>query len=540
MKKIFIMILVLAMQVVMSPAMAGERYLNTDASAEPETLDPNLATGNVESRHLVALFEGLTNYNPKTLAAMPGVAESWTVSPDGKAYTFIIRKNAKWSDGTPLTADDFVYSYERLLNPKTGGKYASLMYVLKNAQAYNTGKITDPKLLGVTAKDPQTLVLELEYPAPYLTYLTSFHTFYPVPRQAIEKNGNAWTRPENFVGNGPFVMKEWTPHKSILAVKNPTYWDVANVKLDGIRFWPIEDQETAVKLFEDGQLDIAWYLPTVKIPALRTRPEYHREPWFATEYYWVNIHDPVLKDPRVRRALALAIDRKTLSEKFLYGLTVPLGTVTAIGTPNYTPPANALTFNPAEAKKLLAEAGIKDPSAVTVEIMYNTKDENKTVAQVVQQMWKQNLGITVTLRNQEWKSYVKDMTQKNYSGLCRSGWIGDFPDAITFLDMFASNNQMNNGYWKSPKLDELVAAANQESNVQKRAQIMQQIEQILLTELPTIPIFQKNKDYMIKSYVKGYDSNLIDIHPWKFVSLDGGAATPQSPWMLMKSRFGKA
>lgn len=517
-------------------AEAAERYLNMHSNAEPETLDPNLATGVVENLYILALFEGLTAYDPKDLSAKPGVAEKWEVSADGKTYTYYLRKTAKWSDGTPVTAQDFVYSYERILNPKTGGKYASMLYPIKNAEAYNTGKITNPKLLGVRAKDPTTLVLELGFPAPYMDYLTSHYTFFPVPKQAIEKHSVSWTRPENIVGNGPFVLKDWTPNKYATVTKSPTYWNKDMVRLDGIRFWPVEDQETALKLYEDGQLDLAWYLPSAKKQTLKNHKDYIKAPWFTSDYYWVNLKDPTLKDVRVRRALAMAVDRQVLTDQFLHGVDVPLNTLTANGIPGYTKPSNAPKFDPEAARKLLAEAGIKDPSTVTIEIVYNTHDHHKTVASVVQQMWKQNLGINVQLHNEEWKSYLKDLKQKNYTNLIRGGWVGDYLDPMTFLDMFVTNGPMNHGYWSNPKYDELIGKAQQEPNAQKRAQYMQQAEAILLEELPIIPLYQQNKDYLIKSYVKGYLPNILDIHSWQWVSLDGSG--PRTPgWNLVKKQF---
>ncbi len=532
--------LLVAVVLVTSPlaSVAGERYLNMHTNAEPETLDSNIATGNVENIYIMSLFEGLTNYDPKDLHALPGVAEKWTVSPDNKTYTFTLRKDAKWSDGTPVTANDFAYAYERILNPKTGSKYSNMLYPIKNAEAYNSGKITDATMLGIKVKDPQTLVLELDHPTPYMLYLTSHYTYFPLPRQAIEKSGVAWTRPENIVSNGAFMMKEWTPHKYMTVVKNPKYWNANSVKLDGIRFWPVEDLETALKMYDDGQLDVAWYLPPSKTPLLRTRPDYRAAPWFTNEYYWINVKDPILKDPRVRKALSLAIDRKTLTEKFLYGLGVPLTAFTPAGIPGYTQPANLVQFNPTEAKKLLAEAGIKDPSTIHLEILYNTQDIRKTVAQVLQQMWKQNLGIDVQLHNEEWKSWTADMKQKNYVSLCRYGWIGDYLDPMTFLDMLTTNGPSNFSYWGNPKYDVLINQARIEPNPQKRMDLMRQAETVLLDDMGVIPIYQQNKSFLIKPTVKGYYPNILDIHSWQFVSLDGaGGRTPT--WGLVKGRLQK-
>lgn len=518
-------------------AAAEGRFINLHTHKEPETLDPTMAQGIIEVAYVNALFEGLTTYDPKDLSPRPGVAESWTVSPDGKVYTFILRKEAQWSDGSPITAGDFAYSYERTLNPKTAAPYASQLYPIKNAKAYNDGKVTDPKLLGITVKDPQTLVLTLENPTPYLLYLTSHMALFPVPRATIEKNGVNWTKPENFVGNGPFVLKEWIPHKYAIATKSTTYWGNATVRLPGVKFWPIEDEETALKMYDDGQLDIAWYLPTLKSPALRTRPDYRKAPWLASDYYWVNVNSPRLNNVKVRRALALAIDRKTLAEQFLYGVHTPAGTLTAEGLPGYTPPGNAATFDVKEAKKLLAEAGVKDPSSLQIEIIYNTQALHKTIAQVVQQMWKQNLGITASLRNEEWKSYLKDLKQKAYADAIRGGWIGDYVDPMTFLDMLVGSSPLNYSNWRNAQYDDLIAKATVEANPQRRMQILQSAEKILLDEMPLIPLVHQNKDYLIKSVVKGYYPNLQDVHSWQGVYLEGAGGERRPAWTKIQGQF---
>ncbi len=513
---------------------AADRYLNIHCGSEPETIDPGLADGNVEHRVIVSLFDGLTTYNPKTMIAVPALAEHWTVSPDGKVYTFTLRKNATWSNGTPITAQDFVYAWQRVLNPKTAAKFAHHLFILKNAEGYNTGKITDPTQLGVKAKDPATLVVTLEHPAPYFLYLTSHYPYFPVPRDVVKKFGVNWTRPENIVVSGPFMLKEWVPQKGITMAKNPRYWDAAAVKAPGITFVPVEDSDTALKMFDGGQLDTVWNVPTLKTPELRKRADYRSGPLLASYYIWINTALPQFKDPRVRRALALAIDRNLLTDKFLHGIHTPISTYVPPNIPGYTPP-KGLDYNPAEAKKLLAEAGV-DPASMQVEILYNTQDMHKTVAEVVQQMWKQNLGINATLHNEEWKSYLKDLHQVNFV-LARGAWGGDYPDATTFLDNLTSSSPQNNSNWKSPKYDALIDQAHHEPDVAKRAKLLQDAEAVILTEVPLIPLFQQNKDYIIAPALKGYYPNSLDVHPWKFVYLEG--ATPRSPWQQIRSHFGK-
>ncbi|PIR20740.1 MAG: ABC transporter substrate-binding protein [Deltaproteobacteria bacterium CG11_big_fil_rev_8_21_14_0_20_47_16] len=516
------------------PAQSADRYLNIHSGSEPETIDPGMASGNVEHRVLTSMFEGLTIYHPQKMTAVPGIAERWTVSPDGKTYTFFLRNNAQWSDGTPIAAQDFVYSYERMLNPNTGAHFAHHLFILKGAQDYNAGKTKDFQTVGVKARDPHTLVLTLNHPAPYFLYMTSHYPFFPVPQQAIAKHDNRWTRPENIVVSGPFMLKEWVPQKTITVVKNHRYWNASAIKASGINFLPIEDNETALKMFEGGQLDVLWNLPVSKAPALRSHPDYRSAPQLSSYYYWLNTQDPKLKDVRVRTALALAIDRKTLTEKYLHGLHSPSGNYSVPGIPGYTP-LSGFTFDPVKAKALLKEAGV-DPASLQIEILYNTMDLHKSIAEVIQQMWRQNLGVNATLHNEEWKSYLKDMQQKNFM-ICRAAWGGDFPDAMTFLENMTSASPQNYSNWSSAKYDALINQAQNESNVAKRNQQLHDAEAVLIEEVPLVPIMQQNKDFMIKPYVKGYYSNSLDVHPWQFVFIDGDDTT--APWQSIRKQFKK-
>ena len=292
----------------------GKDELVINNSTEVQTLDPGLARGQPEHRVILAIMEGLTTYDPKTSEPRPGMAERWEVSADGLSYTFHLR-DAQWTDGKPVTAHDFVYAWTRVLNPATPTDYSHLLYVIKGAEAYHGKKTADPSTLGVKAKDDRTLVVDLEHPTPYFPQLCSFYVTAPVRKDVIEKHKEAWTQPENHVGNGPFRLKSKTPNESILLEKNPAYWNAAKVRQPRIKFLPIENSSTAWSLYKEGAVDVVTTLPLEQIEEIQKRPDYRGGPYFATYYYSFNTTDPALKDKRVRKALALAIDRAQITTK---------------------------------------------------------------------------------------------------------------------------------------------------------------------------------------------------------------------------------
>ncbi|MBI4237690.1 MAG: peptide ABC transporter substrate-binding protein [Deltaproteobacteria bacterium] len=505
----------------------SDRYLEFFNLAEPEYIDPGMVSGQPDGNVVRALFEGLLEYDPKDSGKhVPGVAETYDLSPDGLVYTFHLRSTAKWSDGSPLTAQDFLYSWERVLNPKTGAPYAYIFYYIKNGRAYNTGALTDPAQLGFKAPDAHTIQVTLEHPTPFFPQLVRFEAYRPVPQRVVEQFGTEWTKPEHILSNGAFTMQTWVPNKEITVVKNPHYWDAANVKLPGVRLHPIEDKETAFKMYESGQLDVAWELPAVKRASLLERPDMVTGPYLASYFYRMNVTQPPLDNPKVRQALAMAIDRQALAEQYLQKTEIPSTSLTPRGLGDYVPPPG-WDFNPAEAKKLLTEAGYPDPSAFPpLTFTYNTDDKHKLVAQVVQQMWKQHLGIQVTLQNEEWKTYLKTMDQLHYQ-IIRAGWIGDYVDPTTFLELFTSTSGNNRTGWKNAEFDGLIAQVTKEPNVAHRNELMQQAEALLLREAPIIQMFTYKKMMLIRPYVKGFYPTLLDIHPLKFVSLEGTATARQ-------------
>ncbi|MBI2343286.1 MAG: peptide ABC transporter substrate-binding protein [Deltaproteobacteria bacterium] len=501
------------------PKTASERVLNFNNLAEPEYLDPGMVQGNVEYNLCMALFEGLLVPDPKTAEPIPGVAERWEMAKDGRVYTFHLRRHAQWSDGHPVTAHDFVYAWERVLNPETGAPFAYILYYLKNARAYNLGTMTDPRALGVRAVDDHTLEVTLEHPTTFFLKLLPLMTYMPVPRWAIEAHGPLWTRPEHIVTNGPFALTAWIPYKEILVKRSPTYWDAASVRLAGVRFHPLEEKETALKMYLAGELDVDWELPVLKMSELRSHPEMVEGPRFALYFYRLNTARPPLDDPRVRRALAMAIDRETLVNQYLQQTQIPTDTLMPAGVPQYRYPQGP-GFHPQQARELLRAAGFADPATFPpLTIHYNTDDRHKLIAQVIQQMWKTHLGISVQLFNEEWKSYLKTWQTRNYE-ISRAGWVGDYVDPQSFLDLFTSTSTQNATGWGNPEYDRLVEAASADPDQARRYALLESAETLLLDEMPMVPIMTYIKMMLVKPAVKGIYSNVLDLHPLKTVSFD--------------------
>ncbi len=499
--------------------------------AEPQDLDPHVVQGVGEHQIISTLLEGLVAEDPKTLDPVPGIAERWEISPDGRVYTFHIRANAKWSNGDPVTAHDFAKSYRRILTPSLGSLYSYMLHPLKNAKAFNEGKITDPTQLGVRAIDDHTLELTLECPTPYLLHsMASHYTWWAVHLPTIEKHGDPykpgsrWTRPENYVGNGPFILTEWVPNSVIRVRKNTNYWDAANVRLNGVDFLPIESIDSEERSFRAGQLHRTEELPNAKIDAYRKdNPQFLRiDDYLGNYFYRVNVGHPALKDKRVRHALSQAIDRQAIVETVTRGGQRPAFAFTPPDTEGYTSRAQ-LKFDIEGAKKLLAEAGYPEGKGLPpIEIHYNTSENHRAIAEAIQQMWKRNLGVDATLRNEEWKVYLDTQSATNYM-VSRAGWIGDYPDPNTFLETFLSYSGNNRTGWANPEFDRLLQAAGCATNQAERYELLQKAEAILLDELPLIPIYFYTRVYLLHPSVQNWHPTYLDHHPFKHVYLEAAA-----------------
>jgi oligopeptide transport system substrate-binding protein len=487
-------------------------------SAEIETPDPAMATDQVSMRISESLFEGLCRNNFKG-EATPGMAERWDVSEDKKRYIFHLRPNIVWSNGDPVTAQDFVLSWERALRGSTGSDYAPQLYPLVNARAYNEGKLKDFTQVGVKAIDDRTLETTLENPIPYWLDLCAFLTLAPVHTPTIEKYGDSWIKPGKLVGNGPYLFESWLIDDRIRLRKNPLYWDAANVRMEVVDILPIAEANTALNYFLTKQVDLMMdkgMVPTSLVPKLKQQPWFHTGPFLGTWFIRANVTKPPFTDARVRLAFSYAVDRKRIVEKITQLGEREAFSLTPPGTgKNYQPPPG-VSFDPTKAKALLAEAGFPEGRGFPrVSYLYLPLPIERNIAVELQAMWRDVLGVTVSLEKKEQKIWLSSMRELSYD-LCRSSWVGDYNDPNTFIEMFTTGNGNNRTGWESKRYDELVAAAAAEADVAKRQAIFQEAEKLLIsTEAPIFPVYHYVGVQFRREGLKGVEANLIDNHPFR-------------------------
>lgn len=483
--------------------------------AEPQSLDPQLIQGVPEHRIYEALFEGLVVYDNKTAEAKPGLAESWTVGEDGKTYTFKLRQ-AVWSDGTPITAKTVVDSWLRELDPATAAPYADTPAgFIAGALDYRAGK-TGVEGIQIKAVDDSTFQVTFNGPLPTLSVLAHY-SFAVVPVHTIAKFGNDWTKPENFVGNGPFVLKEWVPQSKIVVTPNAKYWDQPSIKLGSITFLPIEDNNTAYNMYKKGEVDWAHQVPLDQIEDAMLRKDFQNSIYLGTYYYSLHVKHPVLKDPKVRKALALAFDRKALVERVTKGGQIPAYSFSPTFA-SYTPPTFASGDDIAAGQALLAEAGFPGGKGFPkLTIIYNTSEGHKKIGEYMQDQWNKNLGIEIELKNQEWKTFLEDRNNHNFE-IARAGWIGDYNDPMTFLDLWVSGSVNNDADYSNPAYDALITKAKTMQEGPDRMAVLKEAETILMADLPIIPIYTYTTIQMIDTEKwDGWYSNVLDTHAWKNV-----------------------
>jgi len=502
------------------------RYVN---AVEPETLDPGLMKGLPEHTIALALFEGLTSLHPKTLTPVPGIAERWDVSPDRRTYTFHLRRS-RWSDGQPLTAHDFAYAWRRVLQPETRSEYSYMLYPIDHAEDFNTGKLEDFSQVGVNALDDRTLQVRLEHPVPYFLELTAFGTYSPVRKDAIEAHGDRWTRPGRLLSNGPFYLTDWRQRERIAVKKNPHYWNADRVVLQEIEILPINDSETALKKYLNGEVHWIREVPAPKVTAAARLPGFHYSPVFATYFYRFNVTRPPLNDPRVRRALALAVDKESIARYLLRAGQRPARGFVPPLLPTYTP-VEGPGYDPAEARRLLAAAGFPGGRGFPrLEVLYNTSDAHQLIAEALQHMWQTHLGIRIDLLNQEWKVYLDSVARLQYD-IGRSSWSADYNDPMTFLDMFVTGGGNNRTGWSHPRYDELIRLAAREADAARRQTLLQEAERILVCdEMPILPLYFFVNVYLVDPRVIGVYDNSRNLHPFQYIALASDShARPYAP-----------
>ncbi len=502
------------------------QILHKGNGQEVEDLDPHLVRGVSGGNILAALFEGLVAEDPRDLHPVPGVAERWDISPDGRVYTFHLRADAKWSNGERIVAADFVASYRRILSPAMASDYAYMLYPVANAEAFHKSQITDFNEVGFRALDDATLEVSLTNPTPYFLSLLTHWSWFPVPIRTIEKYGPAfergsrWTRPGRFVGNGPFTLEEWRLNDRVRVAKSATYWDAATVRLNGIVFHTIDSNDVEERAFRAGQIHVTESVPVNRIEKYRReRAEVLRiDPYLGTYFFRLNVTRPPLDNPLVRRALALALDRKTLADAVWRNAMLPAGYFTPPNTAGYTC-ETSLPFDPAQARELLAQAGYPGGAGLPpIDILFNTSQNHRLTCEAVQQMWTANLGARVTLTNQEEKVYFDTRRRMDYQ-VYRSTWIGDYLDPTSFLDLWKSGGGNNYTGWGNADYDRLISEAAQTAEQAARYALFQQAEAILLREAPIIPLFHYTHTFLIHPSVRGWNPTLLDHHPYKHVHL---------------------
>ena len=595
------------------------RYVTGD---EPQSLDPPISLGQPEARIYMALYDGLVEYNPKDLSPIPSLAERWDINQDSSEFTFHLRQNGHWSNGDPIDANDFVYTFRRSVSPELASGNAYLAYYIKYAQAYNekavfvqdraTGQFllakdfqkqaapeplsskpnvaateypataaeakpdadtsfhelmhspmrltlpgsekarnklldSDEKLkaavagkefvpvkgedIGVEAIDKYVLRVSLAQRAPFFLGLLAHQLFRLVPRKTIEQYGDHWTDPDHIVTCGPFKMKEWLPYNKLIVQKDPMFWDAANVHLDEIHFYPMADNPSIMNLYKVGEIDavLNHTVPNAWLDVVRTKKDYMDGKEAGIDYLQINVLHPPMNDVRVRKAFNYAIDKVAWAT--WRKIVKPLTAFTPEGIfPGYPQPKGD-DFNPERARQLLGEAGfpvIKNgdgsyscPSfpVKDVEYVYNTQESNKAMAEWMQAQWKQNLGITIPLRNMESKTFLAGRTKLEYKGFLRGGWSADYMDPFTFLSLFYTGGDSGTG-WQDPKYIAMLDEANNTLDQKQRYDLLAKAEKYLIDAQPVIPIDTSAVNWVKKPYVKGMYPNPGSLFPWKFVYIE--------------------
>jgi oligopeptide transport system substrate-binding protein len=476
-------------------------------STEPPTLDWSLATDGVSFNIIANIMEGLTEFD-ENLNPKPAIAYKWDVSEDGKIYAFHLRKDVFWTDGKPVTAYDFEYSWKRLLNPHTAAEYAYFLYDILNAYEYNSGKIKDPELVGIKAISPDALEVRLKKPIVYFPSITTFMVTFPQRKDIIEKYGDRWTEPENIITNGPFKLIKWRHEYQLILKANERYYG-GRPQVDTVKLFVVNERNTALTLYETGDLDMV-SLPPEAIPSYRKSSEYKNIPLLRGYYYGFNIHKKPFDDVRIRRAFSMAINKDELP-RILNGGEIPTDSWIPKGMLAHNPEIG-IKFNPDNAKKILSDAGYSDGKGFPpITLIFNTDPVNSLIAENIQAQWKRNLNVEVKLDNQEWKVFLKRL-KTDAPALFRLGWGADYPDPDNFMTLFTTDSGNNNTGWSNKRYDELIDTARGEGNREKRINMYDEAQRILLEEnIVIIPLFFTAQNVLIKPYVDGLRLDAMEL-----------------------------
>lgn len=494
--------------------------------SDPQSLDPYVATDSSSSQIMWALHEGLVGINPYTLEADPGIAERWEVSEDGLTYRFYLNKDARWSNGEHISAEDVRWSFSRHLDPQMGNPWAFMLFPMVNAEKYLAGEIDDFDEVGFRIIDDHLIEIELSSPVPYFLQLLGHASSSIVPRKTIEEFGSytahysKWTRAGNMVSAGPFRLLDYRVNRPVIVEKNPFYWNANQIELNEIHFYPTENSVTEERLFRSGQLHKTNTMPTDKIPVYQEQnPDaLHLDPYYATYFYIVNTTRAPFDDPRIRRALAMAIDREGLNKRVMQGTATPTYSLVPPDPEGYQPP-HFFEFDPEGARQLLAEAGFPNAEGFReFELTYNTLEGHRRIAVAIQQMWKEHLNLDVTLANQEWKVFLD--TQKNLDyDIARSGWNGDFIDPVTFLELGFSNSGNNDTGFADDRYDHLYSEVLTTNDPDERQGKIYAAEEYLMEQMPFLPIYLYKTKYLVDPGVDGLPANMMNYINYRYISV---------------------
>ncbi len=508
----------------LASSVASAATINIHNGGDPTSLDPHKLSGDWENRIAGDIFEGLLTENVKA-EAIAGQASEWTVSDDGLVYTFTLRDGIQWSDGKPVTADDFVFAFQRLMNPETAAVYAYLQYSIKNAEAINTGEITDLNELGVKALDDKTVEITLERPTPYFLGALTHYTAYPLPRHVLESAGDDWVKIDNIVTNGPYKPVDWVPGSHVTTEKQAQYYDAANVKIDGAKFFVLEDESAALKRYRAGEFDILTEFPTDQYEWMQENLPGQAQvaPFAGLYYYVINNNKPPFDNADVRKALSMSINREVIGPQILGTGELPAYSWVPPGMANYGDPYMVdwkdlpYAEKVAEAKRLLDGAGFNKDNPLKLQLRYNTNENHKRIAVAIASMWKP-LGVDVELYNTETKVHYDEL-QRGVLDVGRAGWLADYNDADNFLNLLKSTVEHNYGRYNNPDYDALVDKANATVDTQARAELLHQAEKLALDESAAMPIYYYLARNVVSPRVKGFENNAFDIHRTRWLEL---------------------
>ena len=497
----------------------GDKELNLVVASEPPSLHPQLATDTTSSTIMSSTHEGLMTL--KNGEPVPGVAESYKMSDDQLTYTFTLR-DAKWSNGEPVTAEDFAYAWEFALNPANASEYATILYAIKGAEAYNLGTTTSFDEVGVKVIDSKTLEVTLESPTPYFLELTAFKTLYPIHKATAEANPKWYTEADTYVGNGAFVLSQWQHAGSLTLEKNPEYWDADNVKLTKVNIEMVESETTQMTKFESGEIDFLGTnygkISLDAIERLQSEESLNIVDYSGIYWYKFNTTDDVMKNANIRKALTLAIDRAGLIKNVTKGEEEPALGMVPNGVEGFGDDAGFFKDADYEGAKAALDAGLKelglsDPSELNLKLSFNTSDAHAVIAQYIQEGWNKNLGINVTLENAEWQVYLDKLSSLDYQ-IGRLGWIADYNDAYSFLEMYNSADNGNNDTgWSNEEYTNLLKQSTTETDPAARLDLLKKAEEIIIAEFPVAPIYYYTNLYVVKDYVTGMEpDNLGNIN----------------------------